>query len=352
MDNEFKFKWINDNGQETSFMSKKGSFDGKTLRLEDAEIPAAAITFVDTRENRMIVAVAQQEGAPATLVFSMSSGKGAAERLKEGLGKARSHAWAQNHRKELNEQGRGHEFREAACPHCQATINLTGQPETPQVYCEFCHAITNPNPTGPPAKAEKEHRLCDECGMYSKPRKFTIFYFYFLLVVYGFSSSSTWRCPACMRPEAWKMLFGNLLFVLGVPVAIAQLIRAYGGTDVGGPYPGLDAANIKARKGNVEAAVTDYRKILAKTPVTAGVKYNLALAFLQREQWDNAMTMLEFCLADCANYEPAAQALAGVYEHLGETEKLETLKKRWGVEETEETTEAPMADAADLASEE
>jgi len=30
-----------------------------------------------------------------------------------------------------------------------------------------------------------------------------------------------------MRGEAWKMFFGNLIFLLGVPVARIQLFRSY-----------------------------------------------------------------------------------------------------------------------------
>lgn len=133
-----------------------------------------------------------------------------------------------------------------------------------------------------------------------------------------------------MRGEAWKMLFGNLLFLVGVPVAIAQLFRAYGGTDVGGKYAGLDTANVKARSGKFQQAIADYRKILDKQPVAAGVKYNIALAFLQREDWEGAAQMLEFALADCANYGPAAHSLAACYERLGEQEKLADLKLQWG----------------------
>jgi tetratricopeptide (TPR) repeat protein len=160
-----------------------------------------------------------------------------------------------------------------------------------------------------------------------------------------------------MRGEAWKMLFGNLLFLVGVPVAIVQLFRAYGGTDVGGKYPGLDSANVKARSGNFEQAIADYRKILDKQPVAAGVKYNIARAFLQREDFQGAAKMLEYALSDCANYGPAAHALAGCYERLGEQEKLAELKRQWGgtdeahegQRENESTSRASKAEGLALA---
>ncbi|MGE3317439.1 MAG: tetratricopeptide repeat protein, partial [Planctomycetaceae bacterium] len=209
----------------------------------------------------------------------------------------------------------------------------------------FCHTISTISEPGdemldPKSVSETGYRICDECGMYAKPRQFTIFYFYFLLVVYGWNQRTTWRCPGCMRGDAWKMLFGNALFVLGVPVALWQLFRSYGGTDIGGRFPGLDKANTLARKGDLDRAVAAYRTLLEKQPVAAGVKYNIGLALLQQQRVDQAARMFEFALADCANYGPAINVLAACYQQLGETEKLAELKKRLGVEE-QEVDEAP-----------
>jgi hypothetical protein len=170
-------------------------------------------------------------------------------------------------------------------------------PPSPQVYCPFCHTLGTMDALAGPIKAEAQYRLCDQCGMYSKPRKFTIFYFYFLLVLYGFYQKETWRCPACMRPEAWKMLFGNLLFVIGVPVALVQLFRSYGGTDIGRLFAGLDSANLKARQGNLAGAIEAYRRILTEHPVAAGIKYNIGLAALSKNDLGWGCRDVPACLA-------------------------------------------------------
>ena len=135
------------------------------------------------------------------------------------------------------------------------------------------------------------------------------------------------------------MLAGNLLFVLGVPVALVQLFRAYGGTDIGGLYPGLDKANLLARGRKFEKAVNAYQDILKKTPVAAGVKYNIALAFLHNDDVEGASQMLEFVMKDCANYDPAAGALLHCYTALGETQKLAALKELWQVPDDDELAE-------------
>jgi tetratricopeptide (TPR) repeat protein len=328
----FKFKWLDENGNEKGFRSKRGSFDGATLKLDDVELPAAAVLDIDVRGSRMAISVLREDQQTIYLLVNINNGN--ADELKQQIGVARSATWAASHQQELSTEGRSGEFRSETCPHCTATIDLTGFPKTPQIDCEFCHVIGTLPGSGLQSTAsplEKNYRLCDECGMYSYPRKFTVFYFYFLLVIYGVWHKETWRCPGCMRGDAWKMLFGNLPFLLGVPVAIVQLFRAYGGTDSGNLYRGLDSANVLARRGKTKDAIEAYQKILANHPIAAGVKYNIGCAFLHDNDAEAAATMFEFALEDCANHRNSAQALAGCLEQLGRTEELADLRKRWGV---------------------
>ncbi len=330
----FKFYYLNADGQAASFLAKKGELNNTELILDGDPIPIAAIAEADVR-NQILVLVVATEDAPITLAIKTSS----ANSLKSHLGILRSTVWTEQHKKALSEQGQAHRFRQVDCPVCHATLDLTDMATTPQVHCQFCDTLsTVADRARPDVKPESEsgHRLCDECGMYSRPRKFTIFYFYFLFVFYGWSSQQTWRCPACMRGEAWKMLFGNMLFLIGLPVAIIQLFRAYGGADIGGKFKGLDAANIKARTGKIDDAIAAYRSIMQQNPVAAGVKYNLGLAFAQQERLDDASKMFEFSLKDCSNYAPAASMLAHCYDSLGKTDELAELKRIWASSDEDE----------------
>jgi len=251
---------------------------------------------------------------------------------------ARSDVWAKQHREDLQKRGLGHTYRDAVCPECSATVILSDMPESPQLYCQFCDTLVTTDPTAEPIAKESEFKICEECGMYSRPRKFTIFYFYFLLVIYGWWSDTTWRCPACMRGEAWKMLFGNLIFLLGVPVAITQLIRSYGGDKVLGKFKGLDTGNLKARKGNVNGALQHYETIMERVPYAAGIKYNLATALLGTGEQEKAAQVYELALDDCSNYAPAYHQLRALYEQLGRKAELAELDRIWssGGEEDEE----------------
>ena len=338
----FKFQWIDDNGNATGFFRKRGSFDGETLLLDDVEIPAGVITQAEVRDTRMIFAVLTESGEPAVLAVNLT--QRAAQNLKLEIDISRSATWAEFHKQRLEKKGRLAEFRDEECPQCGATLVLTDMPETPQLYCQFCNSLSTIDAMHDPPAGEHHLKICDECDRFSKPRKFTVFYFVFLVVVYYVSHRSTWRCPACMRGDAWKMLFGNLPFLIGVPVAMVQLARSYGGSVTGGAYHGLDAANLKARRGDLMGALEGYRAILDRVPHSAGVKYNLGRALLDQGETARAAATLELALDDCSNYVPAYPLLVSCYEQLGEDDKLAALKQMWDDDEEEDESDEEEAE--------
>jgi tetratricopeptide (TPR) repeat protein len=334
---QFKFQWIDDNGNATGFFRKRGSFDGEMLLLDDVEIPAGVITQVEVRDTRMVFAVLTESGEPAVLAVNLT--QRAAQTLKAEIDVSRSATWAEFHKQRLEEKGRLAAFREEECPICEATLVLTDMPETPQLYCQFCNSLSTVDAMTDPTVGERDLRICDECDMFSKPRKFTVFYFVFLVVFYYVSQRTTWRCPACMRGDAWKMLFGNLPFLIGVPVAMVQLVRSYGGSIAGGPFQGLDAANLKGRRGDLIGALEGYRDILDRVPHSAGVKYNLGRALLEQGETERAAATLKLALDDCSNYAPAYRLLVACYEQLGENDKLAELKQMWDDDEDDDEDE-------------
>jgi len=331
---EFKFLWLDEEGNQTGFRRSKGGFDGETLRLDDVEIPVVVLMDVQFRKNRMLLTAMGEDDEPLQAAILVSGGLTARE-LKSALDVARSAQWAELHKAQLKEEGREADYRDEPCPACSATLILTDMERTPQLYCSFCDTLSTVDPHTQPVPEERDLRQCEECGMFARPRKFAIFYFWFLLVVYGWKHGSTFRCPACMRGDAWKMFFGNLPFLIGVPNAVMQLIRAYGGGLSSGPFAGLDAANVKARSGDVLGALTIYREILTQVPHAAGVKYNIGLGLLGQDEVERAAESLRMALEDCSNYAPAFNALCSCYEILGESEKLQELQAVWGVQDEE-----------------
>lgn len=327
---EFKYKDLTANGQEAGLFSKKGSVTDDAVTFEGNPIPIAAILKTARRQDRLILSFVGQREPVVTIAVAVK-GKGP-EPVKRTIDLLCSKRWVDVKRKSLAEKGRAAELRTEPCPHCDCAVDLTGFATTPQLFCPFCETLVTRDETLRP-KDEPTYRLCDHCGLYSQPKTFTTFYFVFLFVVYWFSHRTDTRCNACMRGEAWKMLFANLLFVLGIPSALWQLVRAYaGGSTLSPAFAGLDAANAQARKGNAAAADALYEKLLDRLGASAGVRRNRALARFGAQNVDGALAEALLALKDCSNYAPVASLVAELLNRLGRKEEAEAFVKKWNGE--------------------
>ena len=171
--------------------------EGQPLGLADVELSVANIISMEAYDERLAVSFIAG-GMTDAATFRVY--KVPAKDLKREVDVVRSATWAEMTREKMVQEGRGGSFRTTICRQCTATLDVSDMPETPQVYCHFCDSLTTSGPGGMPD--EHEFGLCEECGMFSKPKRFTIFYFYFLVFVWGYSSRVTHRCPACMRTSA------------------------------------------------------------------------------------------------------------------------------------------------------
>jgi len=326
----FKFKWLDNQGNEAGILSKKGSFDGKTLVLDDVQLPAACLTTVESRSKRFVIATVDHEGKIHQALFNLTSGS--ADKLRAALGLCRSRAWAEAHREELAKAGKAHEFRIAVCPHCQATIDLTSMPSSPQVYCRSATPSgrsTRPKPRSRPRPSTgcATNAACTASRASSQS---------------SISTSCSWLTATTNRRhgDARRVCAGSLENAAGQPAVrdwrarrpgpVVPLLRRHRHRQL---VPRTRFRQSKSPQGNIAGAIEGYRRILSEHPVAAGIKFNIGQAALSKNDLAGAAGILEHALHDCANYQPAAATLAGCYERLGETEKLHALRKQWGVEE-------------------
>ena len=332
----FKFRWM-DEGTVTGYVALAGSFDGKTLTLGDETYSVSSIAGVVTHENVLCVVLDENEYQQINVVVSGET----ADTVKRAIDASRSGLLAAEEQKQLNEQGQGASFRSQVCPYCNATISLSKFADTPQCYCEYCMTLftirgqygsQNITANALDENLEQKYRMCDECGMYAYPRQFTIFYFIFLVYFLHWISNKTVRCPACMRFEAWKMLFGNIFGLLGLPVAFIQLFRSYRGKIEKGPLKGLDDANILANRGKIDRALDRYDVLMDNLPINAGIKYNIGSGLLTKGDVPHAETMFLLSLEDCANFAPSLSGLHFCYNALDKKEALQQLKFQMGIE--------------------
>jgi len=322
----FKYKDIDANGREIGFLSKKGALTSDKLSFGANAIPCLAILSVKRLKNRLMVVVNASDGGNRPVVFAVTSGN--TGKLHAALIVLISHGQAGIHKQALEAAGRGMEFRVQTCPHCGAAIDLSSLARTEQMYCRFCDTVVTLGPEAPPD--EKLYHFCGQCNLYGQPKLFTIIYVYFLVVVYGYQYQTVHMCNSCMRPRAWKMLGINLLFVIGTPMAVVQLIRAYfGGSTFSTHFAGLDKSNSLLKGNRFEQAIHEYEAIEQRMMKCAGVRYNYAVALLKAGRSAEAVKKLEQTLADCSNFAPSFHLLCQQYEKLGRVNERKALRAIW-----------------------
>ncbi len=331
-----------DDGNVSGFLSMVGTFDRKTLTLGEDSYPVSAIIAVAAHEGVLSLVISDEDDylTPSIVVSGEQP-----ETIKRAIDRSSSGLRAAEEHKQMVAEGQGASFRSEICPHCDATISLSKYADSPQCYCDYCETlftIRDQYRNDDVAEGsldetlESKYRMCEECGMYSYPRQFTIFYFIFLVYFLHWTSNKTVRCPACMRFEAWKMLFGNIFGLLGLPVAFIQLFRSYRGKIEKGPLKGLDDANILANRGKIDKALDRYDALMDNLPINAGIKYNIGSGLLTKGDIPHAETMFQLSLEDCSNFAPSLSGLHFCYRSLDKKDELKQLEFQMGIDSSNE----------------
>lgn len=332
----FTYKSLDALGQATTWMSQSGRIEDGQLVLVDIRIELT--TVVATHLADKVLAISYRDGetqSVQTLLLSIEPQT--ALKVKQHIDVVRSSYHVHQQEALARANGELEWFRKVECPVCHATLNLTAFEPTPQIFCDYCETLSTVPPQPETPSNESEYRLCEGCGMYARPRVFTEFYFYYIVILYGFWTNQSRKCPACMRGAAWKMLAINFLFVLGIIPSVWQLVRAYASDHTVSSFRGLHGANLNARRRKYSAAIRTYQAICDQVPAAAGVHYNLGHALAQNQEWQRASVAFELALADCSSYRYAAGGLMHCYELLGMHAELEQMRKLWGEEEVEAT---------------
>ncbi len=323
---KFHFKEIDHEGQPVGMFSKKGTLTADRLTLDRISIPTVSIINADGHAHNAMVRWRDMTGDIDYRAFRVTSG--GLKKVVHRINSACSHAKAGLRLQTLREAGQADLFRVWNCPKCSSAIDLCGREASPQVWCPYCDALFTQASVGP--RDEANFGICDECGLYSCPKSFTILYIWFIVIAYGFKYETKRMCNVCMRKEAWMMLLVNFIFVVGVIPSLLQLIRAYfGGSNLSGTFHELDPANAAMQKGNTDLACHLYQRLLEKQPHQAGLHYNHGLAQLKAGNLDHASEAFGASLTSCINFEPAFIAQDRLLDTVGELKKLESTRQRF-----------------------
>lgn len=307
----FKFRFVK-GGNTIGLRSKQGYATAERLQLNGEIIDVGNIVDTATRDNRLVLMLSEAAELGGDALGALGEGnilvmdiyKCKASVLEKFIDRHASARAAAHNRERLAAAGLTTEFRVVICPQCTATIDLSGVTSTAHTYCRFCESVSC---DGAVVAKGESYRTCDECYMFDRVRGYTEFYFYFLLIIYGFRYKRRYLCDACAIQLARRMLLINLVFVLGVFPSIWMWIRASTGR-----LPSLKRlakANKLARSGEFEAADALYDQMLESAKYHPGIYYNQALGHLHGGDGTGAVASLGKALNACGNYLPALRLL-------------------------------------------
>lgn len=305
---QFKFKYVKD-GNVTGFFASKGEVGNDGVKLGEHLLPFECVYDTTTRDERLVITMDPRHAAiPAPVLAQMQGSflvlhvsKMSAASLEKVIDRHTSAREAAARKAQLQADGKGHLFRTEQCPCCAATVDLSELPDSPYNYCRFCETVFGRAVDRAP-KQSNTYCQCDECGYYDRVQGYGEFYFYFLLVVYGFSHKRRYLCDDCGASLANKLLAINSIFLLGVPNAVICAIRARTGRDQ--DLSALAKANKLAKKGKMQQAEAEYDKVFKALPGHPGAHFNLAVAHLRQNNADDGVRHLNKSIENCPSFEP------------------------------------------------
>jgi hypothetical protein len=149
--------------------------------------------------------------------------------------------------------------------------------------------------------------VCSECGLFGQIRPYTVFHFYFLLIVYGFRYQRRYLCDTCAQKTAIRTLLLNLIFLVGVPTAVYNYFKARSEGD--SEFAGLAKANALALKGNYQEADRLYDRLSMQSGHHPGILMNQGLGHLRGGDTRGAVEFFHASLGAAPNYGPTWQVL-------------------------------------------
>ncbi len=306
----FKFRFVRTK-YAVGVFAKKAVATDQALILDQESIDYSDIRDSTCRDQRLAFILSPNASlgektrkslqGENVLVLEVSQIK--AMELKKLIDRASSAIQTEKHRQELVKAGKAERFHSVMCSNCQATIDLSDFNRTTYVYCRYCESLIKYN--GEVVTPGDSYRICDECGMFDRVRDYTLFNFYFLLVVYGYSVRRIHVCDNCAVRMARLALLRNLLFILGVPSAIYMWVKAVASRDKS--LQALATANALARKGKFKEADEIYVQFSGPYPEHPALLRNRSLGHLFGNNVNAAMSLLSRSLKSCNNYLPSLQ---------------------------------------------
>ena len=308
----FKFRYVI-NAHAQGIFAKKGIVNEQEILLDKERLIYDDIADSTTRDRRIVLTlspsaslskkVSEKVIENSYLVLEIYNAKPL--EIERFVDRISSKKEVEQKQRQLIAAGQGNLFRSAVCPHCEATIDLSDLNRSSYIYCRFCETVFRETQTA--ITRGDNYRVCDECQMFDRVKGYTEFYFYFLLVVYGYSYQRRHLCDNCAGNLFVKMLLVNFIFLLGIIPSLCVKIKSMMGRDP--ELKQLARANALARKGKYEKAAGFYEQLHQSYTEHPGLLMNQGIGHLKGNDLAGASTYFKRSLTACSNYLPTLRLL-------------------------------------------
>ncbi len=308
----FKFRYVM-NAHAQGIFAKKGIVNEQEILLDKERLIYDDIVDSTTRDRRIVLTlsssaslskkVSEKVIETAYLVLEIYNAKPL--EIERFIDRISSKKEVEQKQRQLIAAGEGNLFRSAVCPHCEATIDLSDLNRSSYIYCRFCETVFRETQTA--MTRGENYRVCEECQMFDRVKGYTEFYFYFLLVVYGYSYKRRHLCDNCAGNLFVKMILINFIFILGIIPSLCVKIKSMMGRDP--ELKRLAKANALALNGKYDRAAGIYEQLYQSYANHPGLLMNQGIGHLKGSDLSGASRCFEKSLAACSNYVPTMRLL-------------------------------------------
>ncbi len=191
-------------------------------------------------------------------------------------------------------------LRKKSCPHCDALLDLTNEPETEYIFCTYCEGLFDRH--GYKVAGVENYRICPECYYFGKVGPYKDYDFYINQNDRAFKSKTYNCCDTCVNRMFYGTLVRNLPLLFGALAMVYEKIKAYHRRHPSFEY--LEKANKHGQERNFGEARNLYDRILIRLNNHPGILYNMGLMHLFSGNKESAKGYFERGLRSCANYKP------------------------------------------------
>jgi|GEM_PF-5824934 len=306
---QFKYKYVLER-RAKGFSQSEGQVNDQGLVLNGEFIPTEQILDTSSVDNRMVIAVADpnvlgpntQKNLNDNSLVIIEVKKTDVELIEKELDRHTSKTHAERYRQALIASGQGSRFKATECPHCHSTVETSQFKNGLFTYCKYCESIFDQqNQVISNGDSEK---LCFNCNMWDTVDSYNVFFFYFIVVAYGWRVTREHLCNHCAVKRAKNVLLKNLPFVLGIVPALIMWGKAARSDKKG--MKGLAKANRLALKGDYQAADQIFNEILQQYPHHPAVLRNMAHGHWYGKDNAGYKQILQMSVDSAPSYQPVS----------------------------------------------